>query len=548
MSHLSPLEIPLLIRETGAPVHRVIPMSPPREIELKLDVPIHSLPRLTASSLLRGAAASSRKPVSLASVYYDTKTLKLRRKRLSLRVRRVGRRYVQTIKQEGDATAALFARNEREHETRAAEPDLDVAGETALAPLLSKKLRRRLKPMFETNVRRKVFQIRHGDSEVELGIDKGTIDAGRKSSPLCELELELKQGDAADLFELAKALAEEVPVHLAVQSKAERGYALLAAEKPRAVKAAPITIAPDLNVQSAFQAIAKACLHQLAANQAVMLDDDPEGLHQMRVALRRLRASLSLFSEMLSDPQTETLKAEFKWITGELGPARELEIFLKRVVKPATNGKSRGPGVAVVARELRQRREDALARARAAVESPRFRRMMLDTAAWIETGEWMRNPDVLACILRERPIVEVAAEELRRRWKKICKRRGHLRELSARRRHRLRIQAKKLRYAAEFFAGAFPRKKSVRRREKFVAKLEALQDALGDLNDIAVHEQLSERLVDNSDTGRKRRGDRAKKAFAAGRLSGREEARAEPLLKEAERAHTTVVKAKPFWV
>ncbi len=522
-------------------------MSPPREIELKLDVPIPSLPRLSRSSLLKGRAASARKPASLVSVYFDTKKLKLHNNSLSLRVRRIGRRHVQTIKKENGASAGLFDRNEWEHEIRAKQPDLDAAGDTALAPLLSKKLRRRLKPVFATRVHRKVFQIRSGDSEVELSIDRGKIETGRKSSPLCELELELKQGDAADLFKLAKTLAEEVPVQLAFRSKAERGYALLTNEKPAAVKAKPIAIAPDNDVQSAFQVIARACLHQLVANQPIMLDGDPDGLHQMRVSLRRLRAAISLFSDMLANPQTDALKAEFKWITGELGPARELDIFLKRVVKPAAAGNPHRPGVSVVGRELRQRHEDAVARAHAAVESPRFRSLVLDTAGWIEAGDWTRNPDVVACALRERPVADVAAGELRRRWKKILKQGKHLDKLDPQRRHRLRIRTKKLRYAAEFFAGAFPAKKSTRRRENFVGSLEKLQDALGDLNDIAVHEELSERLADSKGGGRRRRSDPAKKAFAAGRLSGREEARIAPVLEEAERAYAAFAEAKPFW-
>jgi CHAD domain-containing protein len=94
-----------------------------------------------------------------------------------------------------------------------------------------------------------------------------------------------------------------------------------------------------------------------------MLAGDPEGLHQMRVALRRLRAAMSLFSGMLTDPQTKALKDEFKWITAELGPAREFEVFLKRVVKPASE-REREPGITLVSRELRQKREHALARKR----------------------------------------------------------------------------------------------------------------------------------------------------------------------------------------
>jgi triphosphatase len=136
--------------------------------------------------------------------------------------------------------------------------------------LLNKKLRR------AAHVRRKVFRIRSGQSEIELSIDKGKVEAGRKSSPLCEVELELKQGQAADLFKLAKMLAHEVPVQLAVKSKADRGYALLTAEKAAPVKAVPVALAPESDVQCAFQVIARACLHQLVANQSLMLGGDTE--------------------------------------------------------------------------------------------------------------------------------------------------------------------------------------------------------------------------------------------------------------------------------
>ena len=521
-------------------------MSPPREIELKLEVPAHSLARLSRSSLLKGAAPASRKVATLVSVYFDTDKLKLRRKGLSLRVRRIGQRHVQTIKQESEERAALFDRNEWERDIGGKEPDLEAAQDTALEPLLSKKLRRGLKPVFETRVRRTVYPIRHHGSEIELTIDRGKVEAGRQSTLLCEVELELKRGESADLFKVARTLAEEVPLQLAVKSKAERGYALIAGEEVKAVKSAPVALKADFSRQAAFQAIARSCLHQFAANLPAMQGGDPEGVHQMRVALRRLRAAISLFSDMLVDPQTDAMKAEFKWIAGELGPARELDVFIKRVLKPVSDGKPNGPGVAVLARDLRKRRENAFARAHAAVESARFRALVLDTAAWIEAGAWMRNGDDLVRALRERPIAPAAAEELRRRRKTILKRGKTLDKLDPQRRHKLRIQAKKLRYASEFFAGAFPGKKSARRREDFVTGLEKLQDALGDLNDIAVHEGLTERLVDAQDDGDKRHG-RTSEAFAAGRLSGREEARIASVLADAERAYGAFARAKPFW-
>jgi triphosphatase len=374
------------------------------------------------------------------------------------------------------------------------------------------------------------------------------VEAGRHSSPLCEVELELKRGESAELFKLARALGQEVPVQLAVKSKAEHGYALLAGEEPAAVKATPVALASDSTGQAAFAVIARACLHQLVANRPAMQNGDPEGLHQMRVALRRMRAAMSLFSDMLADPQTDAMKHELKWIAAELGPARELDVFVKSVVKPAADGKPNGPGMDVLNKELRQKRENAFARAQAAIQSARFRSLVLATAEWIESGDWTRNNDDLARALCQRPIAAVAAGELRRRRKKILQRGARLNEIDPQRRHKLRIQAKKLRYASEFFVGAFRGKRAARRRKDFVAALAQLQDALGDLNDIAVHEALTERIIDEQTAGdKRRRRGRAKKAFAAGRLSGREEARTASVLKDVERAYGVFAKAKPFW-
>jgi len=114
---------------------------------------------------------------------------------------------------------------------------------------------------------------------------------------------------------------------------------------------------------------------------------------------------------------------------------------------------------------------------------------------------------------------------LERCRRKILKRGTRLAELDPIRRHRVRIQAKKLRYASEFFGSAFSGKKAARRRKELVAALKQLQDRLGDLNDISVHEGLTERLAITPNDVGKRKFPPANKAFAAGRLSGREEAR-----------------------
>jgi inorganic triphosphatase YgiF len=133
-------------------------------------------------------------------------------------------------------------RCEWEQEIAGGKPNLALAEDTGLELILSKKLQAKLKPLFETRVRRKVYPIQSGGSEIELSIDKGVVAAGRQSLPICEVELELKHGDAAELFNVARALAEQVPIQLAATSKSERGYILITGTKPSAVGAAPVLL------------------------------------------------------------------------------------------------------------------------------------------------------------------------------------------------------------------------------------------------------------------------------------------------------------------
>ncbi len=135
---------------------------------------------------------------------------------------------------------------------------------------------------------------------------------------------------------------------------------------------------------------------------------------------------------------------------------------------------------------------------------------------------------------------------MRRRFKKIRKQGAKLTALDAGSRHKLRIRAKKLRYACEFFAQAFPDRTSVRRRKRFVGRLKDLQDALGDLNDIIVHQELTKGVMLWPSVRKRRRG--AAEAFAAGRLSGRESARFDRVMQRAVRACRKLDKVKPFWV
>jgi CHAD domain-containing protein len=253
-----------------------------------------------------------------------------------------------------------------------------------------------------------------------------------------------------------------------------------------------------------------------------------------------------LFGDILQDPQTAALKDELKWLTGELGPARELEVLVTRVVAPVRRRHARLRGISSLSRDLSQQRAAAVARAQEAVRSPRFRALMLEVAVWLETGQWRSPPDDLVRDRGDVAINVTAADELSRRFRKVRKRGKKLARLDARRRHKLRIQSKKLRYAAEFFAGLFPGKKASKRRAKFLSALERVQDCLGDLNDIAVHEARITAIANGSSHGHRRHGN-PKRAFAAGLLTGREDARLDTVLESAQDAHAALLKIEPFW-
>jgi len=165
-------------------------LAPHKEIEVKLEVAPATLLTLKKIPLFQ-TIKTTPKRASQVSVYFDTDKHNLRQKGLMLRVRREGRRYTQTIK---STNSGIFQRDEWETEIAGREPDLNQANSAVPGPLLSKKLRRRLKPLFEIRVRRTVYPVVDDERAIALAVDRGTIDTGTRSQKLCEIEIELERG------------------------------------------------------------------------------------------------------------------------------------------------------------------------------------------------------------------------------------------------------------------------------------------------------------------------------------------------------------------
>ena len=415
---------------------------------------------------------------------------------------------------------------------------------TALEPLASKKLRRSLRPLFKTKVRRTIYPVATEAARIELAVDSGSIRAGRRSQKIRELELELKHGQPSELFRVARELSKTIPVRLLIKSKADRGYELLNGRAPAVVKAAAIELAAGTGVAEAFCVVARSCLAQILGNEAGVQAKNPEALHQIRIGLRRLRAAVSFFSDLATGPESDFVKSELKWVTGEFSPARDLHVYTSEVLGPFREHYKDNADFRGLCRYFERKRSEAFDRAAKAVRSERYRQSLLELAAWIEAGP-CRPANGTSGGDHERPIERYAADELARRRKKIMKKVKAFASLDAAKRHKLRIAAKKFRYASEFLASVFPSKKSKHRRSALLESVKRVQDCLGTLNDIAVHERLSLGILDEQDKETPR--VRSHRAFIAGLLAGQQEAQARKLSESAEAALADLRDVKAFW-
>lgn len=501
------------------------------ETELKFEVASGDLGRLRKHPILALPATTAR----LHSVYFDTPDHDLRNAGLSLRVREKDGRFVQTVKtREGPGS---IERGEWESEIGQQRPDAAALAGTPAAALLNGHGFEDLTPVFSTTVERAVRLWREGSTVVELSLDEGRIDAGGDREPIRELELELKSGGTDALFALARTLAGAAPIRLSFDSKAERGYRLAGHDTTAALKAEQAALTADTPAAEAFRRIARSCLTQIAGNgQLLRRVRSPQGLHQARVGLRRLRAALDAFKPLVLDGRFETLKAEAKWLAGELDQARDLDVFIAAAMPADEEGLHPDRALAAFGKRLLSAQAAAYDRALAAIESQRFADLLLDVAAWLEVGDWTTNTSLERSALREAPISSFGAAALERQLAKVGKAGRGFSGLDAAGRHHLRIKAKKLRYAADFFGEAFP--EHPKRRRKFVGGLKELQDQLGQLNDIAVAGELALEVA-----GR-RAGDAA---FAAGLLIGARKSREPALIEAAGEAFKDFRRLPRFW-
>ncbi len=447
------------------------------EIELKLTIDPAHVERLRRHPVLKSMVQGKPRRHKLHSIYFDTPEQDLLRAGFALRLRRISGCWVQTVKDGGSAEGGLHRRNEWEWPVRGGKPEPTPSTAPDLAQLLTPKLLARLRPLFVTDFWRTFWQLRtaQGD-EIKMALDLGEVHAGDRCRPISEVELELKAGEAASLFEVALAIQKQVPLWVEDISKAQRGYLLCSGETPPPRMAQPVALTPAIPIAQAFQRIAGECLAQLQGN-VTKLGLNPEYMHQARVAVRRLRSALSLFGIVFPEALADVVK-ELRWLMGYLGPARDWDVFvtqtLPQIAEQLPDNRALARLQADAAGLLDTHRQAALE----AVLSQRYTRLILTLG--LQLARQAEPPGGSVAL------GELATQTLTRQHKYVRRKGRHHAALNTAERHALRIAAKKLRYAAEFFAGIYPHK----RARLYLAALAALQDVLGALNDAAVTQRL----------------------------------------------------------
>ncbi len=530
----------------------------PEEIELKLALTPEALARLPRTALVRSLKTDRPRRRQLASTYYDTPSLVLQRHGMALRVRHDGDAYVQTLKapltlpknpddgagQGGDAAGRDGLQHLREYEAPldgATTPDLSLIADDELQAFFAREnVAQELEPVFVTEFERQILPLALADAEVELALDRGRIVSGEAVRDLCEAELELKRGRPGRLYELAMLLHRRTPFRLEQESKAERGYHLYTGARPAPQKAKKPRMAPEMSAAAAFELLARVCLRQMRANEQPVLDGtDPEGVHQMRVAIRRLRALVTAFKPLFAAEPYETLRGELKWLQNRLGPARDWDVFLLETLAPLRRRLPSEDSLDALETAARALREEAYATARETVLADRYTDLLLRLQLWLEEGGWQRSPEPGEADPGGRPVADFGREVLEKRAKKLKKLGRKHAELSEAKLHELRIRGKKLRYAAEFFAGAFAKKTA----KAYLARLEAIQDRLGALNDAAT----GQRLLDQLDRRLRTEAGEAVAAGATGIVLGWQACRMDRDLAAFDGTWKKFVKAKAFW-
>jgi len=514
-----------------------------QEIEIKLAARPDDLARLKRSAALKRFAPGPAATERLNTIYYDTPDFGLSKAGLSLRVRKKGRAYIQTLKTQG--TGALSStRGEWECPLPSSFPNLRLIADQGLRERVEAiAAEEPVKPMIETAISRTKRRLKtEAGDEIELAVDSGeirTLVNGKACVPVSEVELELLKGSPASLFDVARALADQAPLTVSMESKAERGLRALEGRDVDAHKAGPLAISANATAEEAFRATLLHCLRHIARNVPAVLETRaPEGVHQVRVGLRRLRVALKAFGHAFQADALEPLRESARDLGRAFAATRDLDVFSSDLLHQVEKAFPQTAGLKRLRAILADERDAQWDETVDTVRSDDFTGFLIDLAAAAEARVWRADaePDRLAQQVESAK--SLARRALDKRLTKAKKRAHDMEGLSPEERHELRIELKKLRYSAEIFASLYDRKAVA----PFLKQLSELQDIFGAMNDAEMAQDIVERLLDDADEDA-----REELRSVAGLVSGFHIGRASLTWKKAQKRWKKFSKTPPFW-
>jgi triphosphatase len=500
------------------------------DARLALSTDPSQLPSLK-SALERACTVAGGEPSLITSVYYDGPDRKLHQHGLSLCVEQHDTGRVQVLRRLGSVTNNSQWRD-----------IITSDGPDPLAPETGEHLRglidNELRPLCRTQVRRTCLTLSVEPSvEITATLDEGELSAvvGDATEPVCELDLEMAEGEPAVLFDVALRLLDAAPLRITIPDNAERGYRLLGGVS-EASTAEPLVFVRSMTVEAGLRTTCRACLWHLLRNEGSALSGNAEAIHQMRVAVRRLRSVLAAVRSMLPADQYEWLTDELRWLAGSLGPARDWDVFAMELLAPVQSVLQTGPDLANLVETAKRRQQAAYEAARSAIMSRRYSEAMLKTVRWFETHGWrdQRVSEHSAPLFSS--IAEIAPPLIERRWRQAMKRCKHFGALSQDQRHQVRIALKKLRYMIEFLGSLF----DAAAVKALIKRLKGLQEDLGHLNDVRTAQRLITELARSADQDNN-------VGLAAGVVIGWHLRELTNLEEELCRDVRRFRKAEPFW-
>lgn len=508
------------------------------ELELKVSLPPGEMQTIGAAAKRLAAGPSTRR--QLRSIYFDTDDFRLHERRIAVRVRRVEGRWVQTIKIGQGLKHGLSNPREIEHDVDGPEPDLAQ---------LDKAIRRAveraaggtpLRAVFETVFWRTALNLEtESGGVIEAAFDRGQIIAGEASEPVNEIELELKSGPPHALLSVAETLFDGRPTPFSTGSKASRGVALARGEAAAAPAAPATGRKPTLRrgqtAAEALAAVGAAAAEQALDNwRAVLATDEPEGPHQLRVGLRRLRTALRMFEPVFDSPELDALARDAKALGQVVGALRDADVLMVDIIAPVAARQSAVEGIPALKAAVDSHRVGARRALRESLEDPGWSRFRLNCAMFdLAAARVLATANAATARRKARPIARLALENA---WRKARRKARDLDSLTTEERHDLRKALKTLRYSAEFCAALYPGSDS----GDFIKRLKKLQTVFGYLNDVAAAESLPAIAADQGATD-------AAVASAIGAVLAWHQARADAAWKSALKRWSELENAPRFW-